>query len=619
LCLILAAGLAGSQAAEQKEKDQQPPPPKQNQRRGNQGQGQGQGQGSPNRPYPTYPGLGPGNPGSPRQGNPRDYPQLNNPNRSTPKNPGRIEDPNATDPKKANRQAEPREPRQLDPKAAPKPVEPKQADLKQPETRKPTLNQPSTGNQTQKGGRDSGGRRDAGDIALRNPPAPERPPMKEVKNAKGDIEQRSEGGRLRGVTKVDTKSGEKRSQQISATGRIEREQVVRPDGTSQTRELDLGNREKRVTTVRGDRRETTDVHYDRTGGVRSRETVVVNNNNRVVSRTVVVKKNFVVRNTTVVNVHSTRHYAPCHWGYVYHPVFVAPAFYIGWYDPFWYGPVHHHFTFSWGWHAYPWYHYDAYYWQPYPVYAAPSYWVTDWMVAGYAADRYAVATSIEQTREEVRLAREEAQKARLAAEEAKTTAEIAEAKAAQAQAEARAERAEARVAKAQVDEERRKALGDKPNPNTAPITQETKNQLKDQVEQTIAEKKALAEKGENAVSPDVTAALKDPKHVYPVSKNLSVIRADDNKPAGTLTPGDLLKVEPGQENALKDANEGTLVHMRVITSRGEDDSVPAGTVVVVPLKELQEFDNEFRAKVDLGLAEADKNKDEFKTNASVAQ
>ena len=151
LCLILAAGLAGSQAAEQKEKDQQPPPPKQNQRRGNPGQGQGQGHGqdqgqgqaAPNRPYPTYPGLGPGNPGSPRQGNPRDYPQLNNPNRSTPKNPGRIEDPNVGDPKKANRQPEPRQP---DPKSAPKQVEPKQADLKQPKpgSRLSTSHRPGT-------------------------------------------------------------------------------------------------------------------------------------------------------------------------------------------------------------------------------------------------------------------------------------------------------------------------------------------------------------------------------------------------------------------------------------------------------------------------------------------
>ena len=46
------------------------------------------------------------------------------------------------------------------------------------------------------------------------------------------------------------------------------------------------------------------------------------------------------------------------------------------------------------------------------------------MVAGYLADRYAVAASAEQTRVEANLAREEAAKARLAAEQAKEEAEI---------------------------------------------------------------------------------------------------------------------------------------------------------------------------------------------------
>ena len=38
----------------------------------------------------------------------------------------------------------------------------------------------------------------------------------------------------------------------------------------------------------------------------------------------------------------------------------------------------------------------------------------------------------------------------------------------------------------------------------------------------------------------------------------------------------------------------------------------AGSLVKISLKDLQEFDNEFRAKLDLGLQEADKNKDQFK-------
>jgi len=41
----------------------------------------------------------------------------------------------------------------------------------------------------------------------------------------------------------------------------------------------------------------------------------------------------------------------------------------------------------------------------------------------------------------------------------------------------------------------------------------------------------------------------------------------------------------------------------------------AGTLVAIPVKELQEFDNEFRAKIDLGLTEANNNKELFKKEA----
>src|SRR5205814_2360224 len=164
----------------------------------------------------------------------------------------------------------------------------------------------------------------------------------------------------------------------------------------------------------------------------------------------------------------------------------------------------------------------------------------------------------------------------------------------------RAEWAEARAAKAELQEARAKELAGKPNPNATPIDNATKEALKDQVNQVIAEKKEFADqsaKGGNPVSHDVTVALTDPKHVYPVSKNISVTRAENGKPAGTLTAGDLLKLEPGQDKVLADATENTPITMRVITSKGEDDSVTAGTLVAVPLKELQEFDNEFRAKI----------------------
>jgi uncharacterized cupredoxin-like copper-binding protein len=79
-----------------------------------------------------------------------------------------------------------------------------------------------------------------------------------------------------------------------------------------------------------------------------------------------------------------------------------------------------------------------------------------------------------------------------------------------------------------------------------------------------------------------------------------------------VSEGDLLKLDTSQTGNINGATETTLIAMRVMTSKGEEGEVTAGTVVKVSLKDLQEFDSEFRAKLDAGLAEADKNKDQFK-------
>lgn len=458
---------------------------------------------------------------------------------------------------------------------------------------------------------------------------PERPAFKltEVKKSGGTVERLSPSNKVRERTVIEKKTGAQKTQQVGVTGRIEVEEVKRKDGSRQLTQYDLG-REKRVQVVRKDGCvETTDIQYSRTGEPRARETVIRDTSGRPVSKTVVVQQNLVIRNTTVINNNVryannatvVRTYYPSRYGFVYRPVVIAPIVFSSWYDPYWYSPagvvVYHPFRYSWGWHRDPWFRCHAHYWAPYPVYPAPCFWITDWLVAGYIADRWAAAASVEQTREEVRLAREDAEKARIAAEQAKDAAEIAEAKAAQAAAEARAERAEARAAKAELEEAKTKDLAANSNPNATPIDQQTKDTLKDQIEKVIAEKKAYAEqsaKGGNPVPPDVTVSLADPKHIFPVSKTISVTRSEDSAPAGVLSAGDLLRVEPGQEKLLAQANENTPITMRVITSKGEDDSVRAGTLVAIPLKELQEFDNEFRAKIDLGLTEANNNKELFK-------
>ncbi|HUR45111.1 MAG TPA: hypothetical protein VMZ27_04465 [Candidatus Saccharimonadales bacterium] len=463
-----------------------------------------------------------------------------------------------------------------------------------------------------------------------------RPPLTETKKPGGITEARTPSGAVRQVTTQDRKTGAAVTREMGPTGTVRRETVQKKNGTQETTQYDYG-RAKKVEVVHSDRtKEVTEVQYNRRGEERARETVKLDARGTPVSKTVVVRDNLVVRNrTTVINnvtiVNNrtvVREYRPCRYGYIYRPVYFAPPIFTWWYDPFWYPPPfggptvviasHHGCRFSWGWNSDPWYVYHRTYWEPYPVYVRPSYWVTDWMVAGYLADRYATAASVEQCREEVRLAREEAERARALAQQAKDQAEIAEARAAAATAEARAERAEARAEKLAAAEAKRKELelAGKPNPNATPIDKDTKEHLKNQIEREIEWKKAngeLAQKGKVPL-PEITDSLQDQKRIYPVSRTISVISKDD-KPAGTLTAGDMLKAEPGQSIG-KDAKETDFVLMRVMTSKGEDDEVTAGSVVKMSLKDLQEFDNEFRAKLDLGLQEADKNKDQFKELAT---
>src|SRR5207249_628854 len=155
----------------------------------------------------------------------------------------------------------------------------------------------------------------------------------------------------------------------------------------------------------------------------------------------------------------------------------SPVF-RSWYDPYWYTPLGvllpHPFSYAWGWDESPWYRYHRGYWASYSVYPAPSYWVTDWLIAGYVADRYANSVSAAQAREEARLARAEAEKAKSIAEQARAEAEIAEAREAQHEAEARAARAEAKASEAEAHESNASAQASQPNPNATSIDPETK-------------------------------------------------------------------------------------------------------------------------------------------------
>jgi hypothetical protein len=452
---------------------------------------------------------------------------------------------------------------------------------------------------------------------------PSQPRLESKPIANGE-ERRTASGQVR--ERIEKKNDGEHTQYIAPTGRVQKEVVQKQDGTQLTKQYAPdGKVQREVIANKDGTRQTVQMRYDRNGKERATETINVDNRGREVSKTVVVKNTTViVKNTTIVeNRTIVRNYDRARYGFAYHPVYVvnSPVF-VSWYDPYWYHPsgvlIVHPFHYSWGWNDYGWYRCHRHYWATYEVYPAPCYWMTDWMIAGYVADRYAASVSVEQAREEARLAREDADRARVASEKAKEDAELAEARAAQREAEARAAKAEARIAKAEAEEAKAKNLAGQQNPNATPIDSQTKEDLRKQIEQGVAEKKEFAEqtaKGGNPVPPDLSRALQDPKHIYPVSSAINVISAGDQSPAGTLTEGDLLRLEPGQENALKNADENTLVSMRVITSKGEEGEAKAGTVVSISLKQLQDFDSEFRAKLDLGLAEAEKNKDQFKSGA----
>ncbi len=450
--------------------------------------------------------------------------------------------------------------------------------------------------------------------------APAPAPTTTVPTANGGYQRQTASGRV--TEKMETKpDGSTHVQHVNPAGRVQTEVVTKPNGVQQTTHYAPDGKVRQQIVVNHDgTKETTKIQYGRGGQERVTETVHVDPRGREVSKTVVVKHTTVIINhTTIVNDRVIeRHYDRARFGFVYRPMYVgrAPVF-VSWYNPYWYTPagvlVVHPFHYSWGWDDAGWYRYHRHYWATYEVYPAPSYWVTDWLIAGYVADRYESSVSAAQALEEARVAREDAERARLAAQAARQDAEIAEARAAQADAEARAAKAEAYAQKAQA----REAQAGQPHPNATPIDPATKEALRSQIESAVAEKKAIAEQAANGnvVIPDLSKALADPKHVYPVSAATSVTKAVDQSPAGTLSEGDLLKLEPGQDAILKDANENTFVTMRVLSSKGEDGEVPAGTLIGISLKTLQDFDSEFRAKLDLGLAEADKNQDQFRSGA----
>ena len=120
---------------------------------------------------------------------------------------------------------------------------------------------------------------------------------------------------------------------------------------------------------------------------------------------------------------------------------------------------------------------------------------------------------------------------------------------------------------------------------TTPITDDVKEQIKTQVE---AEVKAHDDQAPVALD----SILSDTKHIFAVSADLDVTTADGA--ACALTDGDLIRLA----NAVG-ADDQTAT-MAVVTSK--KGSCAAGSLVTISLTDLQNFQNEFSARVEKGMA-----------------
>ena len=384
------------------------------------------------------------------------------------------------------------------------------------------------------------------------------------------------------------KDGSVTTSHFATTGKLTEKVLVQKNGDQQTTRFDnKGNKSEQVVATKDVTHKTnfnsqgkvtreeeakkdgtrviTTHQVARSGQTRSTQTIEHNAQGLAISKTVTVKQPPVLtKKSAFEGAHIVKNYDRGRFGFVYHPDHAQRASLTEFRrDSYWHNPngmmYQHPFHYAWGWDRYDWYRSRAYYFPVYEVYPTPAYWVTDWMVGSYMADGYATGSIVSE-----------------APSRAIVTA----------------------------------------GPDATPISEDLKEDLRMQVENTITEEENQAEgESDKPVTSDLANALADPKHIYPVSGTLSVTMAADESQSVIVSDGDLLKLEPGQGEFTAEANENSFVTMRVKTSKGEEGEARAGALISVPLKSLQDFDSEFHARIDQGLAEAVVNKALFKTGA----
>ncbi len=237
-----------------------------------------------------------------------------------------------------------------------------------------------------------------------------------------------------------------------------------------------------------------------------------------------------------------------YYGYV-PPYYYGPRFY-GWaYNP-WAAPV----AWGWGWGGAPWYGYYGAYFAPAPVYATPSLWLADYLIAANLQAAY----------------------------EARAAADASAAAAASAQAQD----------SGQSDQPAAAA-----NNGPVTLTPEVKQAIAEEVKAQIAAEQAEAANPNPAPaspSTDQVPAALDPAHrTFVVSAVLNPEMPDGTE--CSLTPGDVLtRIQDSP-----DANQ----NVTVLVSSSQKGDCASGAQVPVAVQDLQDMQNDFRAKIDDGLSQ----------------
>jgi hypothetical protein len=242
---------------------------------------------------------------------------------------------------------------------------------------------------------------------------------------------------------------------------------------------------------------------------------------------------FVHRTYYVNGVAYGRFYRPYVWGGV--PINVyAPAFY---YPAAFYGWAYSPWAapavYSWGWASNPWYGYYGGWFAPYPAYAGPAYWLTDYMVSQTLMSAY---------------------------------------------------------------QERASELANTQLNYAAPLTNDVKNQIAEEVRRQLALENAESSAGGAQNPPDpgssgIARMLSDNQpHVFVVASPLDVSSGNGDC---SVTEGDVLQL---QGTVPADSPSANLV---VLAAKGRECA--KSSIVQVQIPDLQDMQNHMRETLDEGL------------------